>query len=258
MIKFCLKFMTLRFQPKASAIGWRGWLAFSPLLAAVAMLFLGMLATTSLVMADDLPLTNHVAAASSDLTNPAPAAVSLDNVDVLDDTYHLVIGDQISYKVVEDEEEPVVLPVTDSGEIQVPYLGRYPAAGKTCKELAMGIKKELEKKYYYQATVVVAVNSKPLSRGRIYLFGAVAAPGPQDIASNEKLTLSKAILRAGGFTSFANQKKVKVTRSTGSGSDDKKTFIVDVSRILEDGQTQDDLPLLPGDLIFIPERMIRF
>ncbi len=257
-MKFRLKHLRLMLQPKASAAGWRGWLAFFPSLPVAAMLFGGMLTTTSQVQAEDPPPTNHLAAASADLTNPAPAAVTLDNVDVLDDKYRLVIGDQLSFKIVEDEEEPVVLPVTDSGEIQVPYLGRYPAAGKTCKELALALKTELEKKYYYHATVVVAVNSKPLSRGKIYLVGAIGAPGPQDIASDEKLTLSKAILRAGGFTSFANEKKVKVTRSTGPGDEGKKTFIVDVSRILEGGQTQDDLPLLPGDLVFVPERMIRF
>ncbi len=226
-------------------------------LLATACVFCGFAAGGPLRAAESKSTTNTVAVASAS-TNPAPATVTLDNVDVLDDKYHLVIGDQISYKVVEDEEEPVVLPVTDSGDIQVPYLGRYPAAGKTCKELALGIKKELEKKYYYQATVVVAVNSKPRSRGKIYLVGAISAPGPQDIASDEKLTLSKAILRAGGFTSFANEKKVKVTRTTGSGDDDKKTFIVDVAAVLEGGQVQDDLPLLPGDLIFVPERMVRF
>jgi len=33
---------------------------------------------------------------------------------------------------------------------------------------------------------------------------------------------------------------------------------VNVSRLPEDGKTEDDLPLQPGDLVFIPERMIRF
>jgi len=65
-------------------------------------------------------------------------------------------------------------------------------------------------------------------------------------------------LRAGGFTDYADQKNVKVTRSTGTGPGGDKTFIVNVSRILEEGKTEDDLPLQPGDLVFIPERMIRF
>jgi polysaccharide export outer membrane protein len=195
---------------------------------------------------------------SANASSGKAAAASLDNVDVLDDKYKLVIGDQLSFRIVEDEEEPVNLLVTDSGEIQAPYLGRYEAAGKTCKELSLALKTELEKKYYYQATVIVAVNAMPKSRGKIYLVGAIGAPGPQDISAEESLTLGKAILRAGGFTGFANEKKVKVTRTAGAGGEGKQTFIVDVSKILEKGETEADLPLLPGDLIFVPERLIRF
>ena len=77
--------------------------------------------------------------------------------------------------------------VTDSGDVQLPYIGRYPAVGKTCKELALALKTELEKDYYKQATVIVAVDSKPRSRGKIYLTGAIGAPGPQDISSDVRL-----------------------------------------------------------------------
>lgn len=230
-------------------------------LLAAMTLFLLLLAASHLALAADAAATNHAAvhsdAASVSATNLSAVAASLNSVDVLDDKYHLVIGDQLSFRIVEDEEDPVVLTVTDSGEIQVPYLGRYPAAGKTCKELALELKAALEKKYYYQATVIVAVNAMPRSRGRIYLVGAVRAPGPQDISSDEILTVSKAILRAGGFTDFANEKKVKITRAGDTG-DGKKTILVDVSRILEKGEIENDVPLQPGDLIFVPERLVRF
>lgn len=185
------------------------------------------------------------------------ASFTSTNANQLDDRYPLVIGDQLSFRIVEDEEEPRLLVVTDSGEIEVPYLGRYPAAGKTCKDLAAGLKTELEKKYYYQATVVIAVNAMPRSRGKIYLVGAIRTPGPQDISSDETLTVSKAILRAGGFNDFANDKKVKVTRTVGK-SGETQTFLVDVASVFEKGNTQNDLVLQPGDLIYVPERLIRF
>jgi polysaccharide export outer membrane protein len=217
------------------------------------------LAATNSAWAADLQSTNSAAGspAAAMATNVSSAAF-ISSVDVLDDKYQLVIGDQLSLKIVEDENDPVQLLVTDSGDIQAPYLGRYPAAGKTCRQLSLALKAELEKKYYYHATVIVAVDSMPRSRGKIYLVGAIRAPGPQDISSDEALTLSKAILRSGGFTDFANEKKVKVTRAAGPGATDKRTFIVDVSKILEKGETEGDLPLLPGDLIYVPERMVRF
>jgi polysaccharide export outer membrane protein len=195
-------------------------------------------------------------------TLPSEASTStntnLPAANVLDDKYRLAIGDQLSFQILEDGDAPVHLVVTDSGDLQVPYIGRYPAVGKTCKQLAQELKVELEKEYYKQATVIVAVDLKPESRGKIYLVGAVRAPGPEDISSDEVLTVSKAILRAGGFTSYADEKNVKVTRSAGTGPGGDKTFIVNVEQVLENGKAEKDMPVEPGDLIFVPERMIRF
>jgi protein involved in polysaccharide export with SLBB domain len=174
----------------------------------------------------------------------------------LDDKYKLAVSDRLSFRIVEDEEDPKPLTVTDSGELEVPYIGRFPATGKTCKQLALELKRALEKDYYYDATVIVAVDVMTKSRGKVYLIGPVHAPGPQDIPSDEILTLSKAIIRAGGFADFADKAKVKVTRKGRGGRD--QSFIENVGEVLEKGQTESDLPLEPGDLIFVPERLIRF
>ena len=96
------------------------------------------------------------------------------------------------------------------------------------------------------------------SRGKIYLVGPVRTPGPQDIPSDEVLTLSKAILRAGGFNDFADKRNVRVTRKGGVKEREKRTFVVDVGEIFEKGKVERDLALEPGDLILVPQRMIRF
>jgi polysaccharide export outer membrane protein len=176
----------------------------------------------------------------------------------LDEKYRLAIADRLSYRIVEDEEDPKPLSVTDSGDLEFPYIGRFPAVGKTCKDLASELKAELEKEYYYQATVIIAVDSMTRSRGKVYLVGAVRMPGPQDVPSDEVLTLSKAILRGGGFSDFADKKNVKVTRKSTVAGAEEQTFTVNVESILEKGRRDADLPLESGDLIFIPERKIRF
>lgn len=207
------------------------------------------------------PLTNtsggQVSAASSVATTNVVPASPTNSMDALDDKHRLAIGDRLSFRIVEDEEDPKPLFVTDSGDLEVPYLGRFPAVERTCKELARALKAELEKEYYYQATVIVAVDLMARSRGKVYLVGPVRAPGPQEIPSDEVLTLSKAILRAGGFNDFANKHKVKVTRKI-AGAGTEKTFTIDVAEVLEKGRTESDLPLEPGDLIYVPERLIRF
>jgi protein involved in polysaccharide export with SLBB domain len=176
----------------------------------------------------------------------------------LDEKYRLAIGDRLSYRIVEDEEDPKPLYVTDSGDLEFPYIGRFPAVGKTCKDLARELKTELEKEYYYEATVIIAVDFMVKSRGRVYLVGAVRAPGPLEIPSDEVLTLSKAILRAGGFTDYANKRNVKVTRKSAVAGAEDETFTVNVEDILEKSRTDSDLPLQSGDLIYVTERLIRF
>jgi protein involved in polysaccharide export with SLBB domain len=185
------------------------------------------------------------------------ATVSTNSMDALDDKHKLAIGDRISFRIVEDEEDPKPLFVTDSGDLEVPYLGRFGAVGLSCQQLARALKTELEKEYYYQATVIVAVDLMTKSRGKVYLVGAVRSPGPQEIPSDEVFTLSKAILRAGGFTDFADKHGVKVTRKGGPGAKDK-AYTINVAEILEKGKTGSDLTLEPGDFIYISERSIRF
>lgn len=199
------------------------------------------------------------------------ASAKLVSMETLDDKYRLAIGDKLSFRIEEDkhrlvfgdklsvrtEDDPTPLLVTDSGELEVPYIGRYPAENKTCKQLAYELEAALEKDYFYKATVILAVDLKAKSLGRVYLTGAVHVPGPLDIPSDEVLTLGKAILRAGGFTDFAERHSVKVTRKA-AGSSEAKTLVVDVAQVFDKGKTELDLPLEPGDLILVPERLVRF
>jgi protein involved in polysaccharide export with SLBB domain len=203
------------------------------------------------------PQLNAAGSPTQGGTNSA-SRISTNSLDASDDQYHLAIGDRISFRIEEDENDPMALTVMDSGDLEVPYIGHYPAVGKTCKELAQALKVELEKTYYYRATVIISVDLMTKSRGKVYLVGPVRMPGPEDIPSDEVLTLSKAILRAGGFTDFADKHHVKITRQGGTGEIDKETLVVDVGDIFDKGRTENDVVLKPGDLIYIPERMIRF
>jgi protein involved in polysaccharide export with SLBB domain len=78
---------------------------------------------------------------------------------VLDDRRKLGNGDRVSFRVVEDRKPPTQLIVADSGEMEVPLIGRVSAGGKTCKQLAWEIKKLLDKDYFYNATVIVGLDS---------------------------------------------------------------------------------------------------
>ena len=179
--------------------------------------------------------------------------------DVLDDKVKLGLGDRVSLRIVEDRDEPKSLVVADSGELEAPYIGRVAASGKTCRQLAREIKSSLEKKYYYRATVVIGIDLLNKTRGKVYIAGRVRVPGYQDIPTDEMFSVSKAILRAGGFTDFADKKHVKIThKKTASDTMGELSENVDVSAVLEKGETGKDMELRPDDLIFVPARMVNF
>src|SRR3954464_3323856 len=136
---------------------------------------------------------------------------------VLDDKKRIGPNDFVSFRVVEDRDnESQRLRVNDNGELEVPYIGLVPASGRTCKDLAYAVKTLLEREYYYHATVILAVDRvSEKSRGKIYVYGNVKGQGPQEIPADETYTVSKAIIRAGGFGDFADKRKIKLTRKDG-------------------------------------------
>jgi protein involved in polysaccharide export with SLBB domain len=199
------------------------------------------------------PAPDAPRAAPADL--PTTSTVMRTNsMTVLDDKKRLGPNDYVSFRVVEDrDEESQHLRVNDNGELEVPYAGLIPASGRTCKQIAYAVKAALEREYYYNATVIIAVDRvSEKSRGRVYVIGSVRGPGPQEIPADETYTVSKAIIRAGGFTDFANEKKVKVTRKSG------ETVVVNLRDVIEKGKTDADAVVYPDDQIFVPQKLVNF
>jgi protein involved in polysaccharide export with SLBB domain len=187
-------------------------------------------------------------------TNSASAAESTAGGYVLDDKYKLSAGDRVSIQILEDRDPAKSLLITDSGELDVPYIGRVVAANKTCKQLAQELKTQLEKEYYYRASVVLALDAANKVRGKVYIWGQVRNQGPIEIPSGENFTAGKAILRAGGFGDFAKKNVVKLIRTDESGK--KQTFELNMEDILEKGKTEKDMSLQPDDFIIVPERLL--
>lgn len=203
------------------------------------------------------PRSSRMASSSSGVVN-AGAAV-LTSMDVLDDNQPISPGDTISIRIVEDRREPLQQVVAVTGEVNVPYVNLVNARGKTCRELAFTIKRELEKNFFKNATVVVSIdklNEKAMIEQReidlefYVMFGFVARQGKYDLPTNEDISISQAILRAGGFAQFANKKKVKIVRKTPQGN---KTIVVNVDGIMRQGDLERDIFIRKDDVIIVEE-----
>ena len=91
-----------------------------------------------------------------------------------------------------------------------------------------------------------------LVRAQVYLLGEVNQPGAVALSPGPNATAARTILAQGGMTQFANPGKVQVQRTAPDGS--KKTLLVDVGRIYKQGAFEEDVPLLDGDVVIVPEK----
>ena len=86
-----------------------------------------------------------------------------------------------------------------------------------------------------------------------YVLGAVNKPGNIDVPNDGRVTVSMAVSAAGSYTKFASTGRVQVLRRLPTG--DIKKISVDLDAVLA-GDLNLDVPLLPGDVVWVPERGI--
>jgi len=147
--------------------------------------------------------------------------------------------------------------VTASGSISLPLLGNVEAVPLTLKELTA----LLEKKYteYFVEPRVIVEFSKDLGPdgispwGSVTVMGRVVRPGKVNIPPTRDLTVSRAIQQVGGFSSSANESNIRITRRL--KSDQTETLKVDL-KAMASGAIDQDIVLYPGDVVFVPERIL--
>lgn len=212
------------------------------------------------------PRRTQTQAPSSAPSNVMASAALMNSMEALDNTLPIQPGDIISMRIVEDRSDPIQIPVGATGEVYAPHIGLVKAAGRTSRELAFAVKAELEKSYYKQATVVVAIDRRREDEGRnlrtrfedlefFTVYGQVLRQGKYELPSDEDVTISQAILRAGGFAQFANPQKVKLVRKTPQGN---KTILVNLDTIMRRGNMDYDVYLRNNDVIIVDEKKVNF
>jgi polysaccharide export outer membrane protein len=149
---------------------------------------------------------------------------------------------KIEFSSTPEPIDPVEQEVAADGTISVQFVGPIAAAGKTPAQLAGDIETALKPKYYAHLSVSVT----PVARF-FYVGGEINQGGPGGrILYSGPITVTRAIDAAGGFDPFANKRKVKLTRVDGHQS------IVNCIKAID--HPEKDLPVYPGDRIYVPRR----
>ncbi len=88
----------------------------------------------------------------------------------------------------------------------------------------------------------------------IYVSGEVTKPGPVALGEESSISVTQALTMAGGFTLAASRGKVRVLRPI-LGTSRRAEIDLDLNRIYEG--KDNDFPLLPNDLLYVPRATAR-
>src|SRR5690349_22309920 len=164
--------------------------------------------------------------------------------------YHIGVDDQLQVSVWHNPDLSVSVPVRPDGMITVPLIGDVQAGGRTPEQVAAEIKEKLQA-YVRDPQVAVILTSlrshEYLSRVRV--TGAVEKP--VSIPHRQGMTVLDAVLAAGGVTEFAAPNRTVLYRRNGSGN---QSYPVKLDAILKSGELATNYPVMPGDVVTVPER----
>ncbi|MBN8730150.1 MAG: polysaccharide biosynthesis/export family protein [Acidobacteria bacterium] len=169
--------------------------------------------------------------------NPAEPATTLD--------YRIGPGDVLAVEVWREPESsmPGVL-VRPDGRISLSMIGELVVAGMSTAELER-VLVEKYKEFIHDVRLTVIV--KEIHSQKVYVMGEVKKPGAIQLQAS--ITIVQALAEAGGFTEYANRKKIYILRARRS----EKTGEVFNYEELERGQGgRSNVMLAPGDTVVVP------
>ena len=166
-------------------------------------------------------------------------------------------GDTIEISVEVDGRKEVSLHqavVNHLGFVTLPLVGDVHVAGVGMDAARSLIAEKYGSYYVSDPVVMIAMAGDGGSGGwgQVSVLGRVENPGPVKLTSGAGMRLSAVIQESGGFAPSANTSKIQVTRVDRRGR--KLRVIVDFDEIGKSGNVAEDLTLLAGDIVNVPER----
>jgi len=130
--------------------------------------------------------------------------------------------------------------IDDGGMLNLPYIGKIKVSGMDASQAQHTIEAKLKaEKIFTNPTITLNIQT---STRLVNVTGDVKASGR--VAYTADLTVMSAIAGAGGFTDFADKKRVKLVRAG-------KVQVLDTTKFSV--HPDQDVKVLPGDQIFVPQ-----
>ena len=179
---------------------------------------------------------NSAAPAADSKTAPTPATT--------DPAYVIGPEDVLDISVWKEPDVSRVVPVRPDGRISLPLINDVQAAGLSPQQLAGTVTERL-RKYLNEPQVTVIVTA--INSQRVFVVGEVLRAGAFPMLPG--MTVLQALSSAGGFTAFADVKKIHVVRLH-DGKHVELPF--NYREVLKGDNPGQNIKLEPGDTIVVP------
>lgn len=165
--------------------------------------------------------------------------------------YKLQPMDLVRVQVFQESDLDRELRIPADGVVDFPLIGKVSLKNRSVREVQASLTDLYRKDYLVNPQVNVSV-LEYASRS-VNVLGAVNSSGAVPIPPESDLTLLDAIARSGGFSRLANRSKVSITRTLPGGR--TENFVVNADQVVT-GEAGKRWPLVNGDVIYVPERVL--
>jgi polysaccharide export outer membrane protein len=165
--------------------------------------------------------------------------------------YVLQPSDLIRIQVFQEEDLNREVRISQENSVNLPLIGNVDLTGKTARQAEELIRDLYERDFLVHPQVnLIVLEYVPRN---VFVLGSVGTPGVVLFPREQGLTLLDAISRAGSFNRLADKKHVTLKRTNADGK--SETFTINAEDLAK-GDTTETWPLLPNDVITVPERIL--
>jgi len=172
-------------------------------------------------------------------------------------SYTIASTDRLRITIYQEEDLSCFARVDANGLINLPLIGEVSVSGKTVIE-AQHIIEAAYRDGRYLVKPQVTINIEEYAPREVSIDGKVRSPGRFPLPIEANMSVLELVTKAGGLLDTAKGTAITVTRISKDGK--KEVFTVDVESLMKGRDrakaTDNSLILQPGDIVYVPERII--
>ena len=171
--------------------------------------------------------------------------------------YVLTNTDRIRVAIYQEDDLSLMARIDSQGRVNLPLVGQVAIAGLKVMDAQRAVEKAYQDGRFLR-NPRVTISVEEYAAREVSIQGQVRSPGRYPLPIEASMTIIELVTRAGGFTDTAKGTSVRVTRILPGGI--QKNYEIDVESLIKGRRganvSDNSLVLEPGDIIFVPERLI--